>query len=298
MTGWSSYAVEPARPYDFTTHLRAFTIPGRPLPWLFDSEVGLLRVLAPVGDGVPLEAVFEGEPWRPRIRVRVYGGGGEVVEWFREHVRADFNYADFLEKARLLPALYRLALKYPGVRPGRCLSLYNALLDVIVKQRITLRVALRLMSRIIEHYGSRKIVGGTAYYWYPPPRSIIAAGVEGLRSLPLPRMKARALVEVALAEEEGRLPSVREAIQDPWSVARELENLYGVGPWTSRLAVALVHPLFPLGPSSDLAVRRGMSLLLGREPGASEVDEVLRVLGDYAGLAMYLVALDYEAGKG
>ncbi len=298
MTGWSSYVVEPASPYDFTTHLRAFTIPGKPLPWRFDPEAGLLRVLAPVGEGVPLEAVFEGEPWRPLIRVRVYGGGDEALEWFREHVRAGFDYAGFIERARHVPGLYRLALKYPGVRPGRCLSLYNALIDVVVKQRIALRLALRVMSRIVERYGLSRVVAGSHYYWYPPPRSLIVAGVEGLRRIPLPRMKARALVEIARAEEEGRLPSVDEAVRDPWRVARELEGLYGVGPWTSRLAVALVHPLFPLGPSSDLAVRRGMGLLLGREPSPGEVDEVLRVLGDYAGLAMYLVALDYERGRG
>ena len=51
----------------------------------------------------------------------------------------------------------------------------------------------------------------------------------------------------------------------------------------NKEAVAMVHPLFPLGPSSDLAVRRGLSTIMGRELGSSEVAEVLSELGDCAG---------------
>ena len=59
----------------------------------------------------------------------------------------------------------------------------------------------------------------------------------------------------------------------------------------------MVHLLFPLGPSSDLAARRGLSAIMGRELSSSEVAEVLSELGDYARLVMYLAAFHYENQK-
>ncbi len=104
-------------------------------------------------------------------------------------------------------------------------------------------------------------------------------------------------MEVAGAEVEGRLPGPREVEEDPWGVARELTRLRGVGPWTAELAVAMVHPLFPVGPRNDLAVRRGLALVLGAGPSSPEVRRALEELGPHTGLAMYLAALEYEESR-
>jgi len=188
----------------------------------------------------------------------------------------------------------RVAERYPGLRPGRQASLYEALVDSIVKQRVALKAALRLESRLVRAYGVSVGVGGRAFHSPPEPLRLAGASVDELRGLGLSRVKAEALREVARAELEGRLPSVREVESsgDPWEVAAELTRLRGVGPWTAELAVAQVHPLFPVGPRGDLAVRRGLRILLGVTGEA--VDVIVRELGEYAGLAMYIAALHYE----
>ncbi len=106
-------------------------------------------------------------------------------------------------------------------------------------------------------HGVRLTVNGVEYYGYPSPGSIIRVGPEGLRRLGLSWMKSRSLVEIAEASVEGRLPSVGEAVRNPQVVVGELSRIYGVGVWTASLAVAMVHPLFPVGPSSDLALGGG-----------------------------------------
>ncbi len=250
---------------------------------------------------VPVELRIRGEPWEPVVEARVYavssGKAGEAFARLLDVVRVWFRYADFLKVVKRWSCLYRLALAYPGLRPGRCLSLYEALVDVVVKQRVALRVALGIGARLVERYGAKVIIGDRVFYSYPEPASLAGASLDELRSLGLTRLKARALHEVAQAELENRLPNVEEAVDEPWEAARELQRLYGIGPWSAELAVAMVHPLFPLGPSSDLAVRRGLSAIMGRELGSSEVARVLSELGDYAGLVMYLAAFHYENQK-
>ncbi len=55
--------------------------------------------------------------------------------------RCYFNYNDFLERASVYPWLSEIARRYPGIRPGRCLSLYNALIDTVVRQRLPISVS-------------------------------------------------------------------------------------------------------------------------------------------------------------
>ena len=297
------HVFEPRPPYSFTPHLENFSLPGKPLPWLYDRGSASCRRILVSGRGwAAVEALFRGEPWRPRIIVRVYSarglGGEEATELVLRAVRAGYDYNVFLSLLEPWPLLHRLASRYAGLRPGRSTSIYEALVDSIVKQRIALRPALALYSRLVENYGMRVEVEGVGpFYSHPLPERLVEAGPERLRGHGLTRAKAEALVGAAEAEIEGRLPSTREAVEDPETVARELRRLYGVGEWTAQLVVAMVHPMFPLGPLSDLAVQRGLERIMGRPPGPEEIRALRRRLGNHFGLLLYLAALRYEEDK-
>ncbi len=297
-----SFIHEPIPPYWFTGHLERFSLPNRPLPWIYDwSEKSCRRLIGYREPLVPVKVYFRGEPWVPSIKTVVWslkaGQARKLFETVLECVRADFNYRSFLAILDKWPRLRVLAEKYPGLRPGRTMSLYEALVDSVVKQRIALRMALRVQSRLVSRYGARLDMGGEAFYSFPLPEALASSKVEDLYSLGLTRMKARALREIALAEVEGRLPSVEEVVRDPRGGVEELTRLYGVGRWTAELSIAMVHPRFPVGPASDLAVSRGLERLLGLKLSEASLKRLLEELGDYLGLVMYLAAYDYESAK-
>ncbi|MCE4624862.1 MAG: hypothetical protein F7C35_03245 [Desulfurococcales archaeon] len=290
------YTYTPKPPYRFTPHLERFSIPGEPTPHIYIPSTRTFRRLFNLeGELVAVKAQFHGEPDAPVIDLTLYARNHNSAVMARglalESFRADFDYKEFLEKVMHIKPLYRLALKYEGLRPGRATSLYEALVDSIVKQRLPLRVSLKIMGRLMRSYGHQMVIGGEEYYSFPGPRRIISAGVEGLRSHSLTRLKAGAIVEVAERELEGSLPTVEEAVNDPEGTIRELTRIRGVGRWTAELSIAMVHPRFPIGPLSDLAVSRGLRAVLGGEPRPGEV---VKELGDYAGLVMYLAAYEYE----
>ncbi len=290
--------IRPEPPYDFSTHLRSFSVPGRATPIIYDSGSNSMRYLLRIRKGyTPVRASFKGEPAEPVVAATSCSArAGEALGALREVIRAGFRWSEFLKAVEPYPRIAALARKYPGVRPGRCLWLYEALVDTVIEQRIALKLALRIKAGLVEALGPREVIDGEPYYGFPPPEALIAEGPEGLRRMSLTRVKARAIYEVAVAEVEERLPSLAEVERDPWGVADALTELYGVGAWTAELAVAKTHPLFPIGPHQDLAVRRGLERSLGIPP--DEALEVVDSLGDYAGLVMYLAALDYELGKG
>ncbi len=291
----------PLPPYDFSTHLSIFSIKGEPLPYIYDEERQACRNLLFIGgEYVTVEAVFSREPWEPRITVTVWSGNEGIAEKaFRqvlERVRASFDYSAFIARLAGWPRLKSLALKYAGVRPGRFLSLYEALVDTVIKQRIALKSALRIQARLVRAFGRKVVMEGREFYSFPEPEALTRAALDEIRALGLTEAKARTISEIAGATVEGRLPSLDDAVKDPWGTAEELTKLWGVGRWTAELAVAQVHPLFPIGPKADLAVRRGLSRVLGE--GAEDiVDKVIKSLDDFAGLVMYLAALEYENVK-
>ncbi len=298
-----AFTLKPRAPFQFTPHLDRFSVEGRPSPHIWLRGARLMRVAVPTSAGlVGVDARFEGEPWSPRVeavaRAPSREAAEEAVALLGLMVRADFDYSRFVEELRGVDErLYLLASRYPGLRPGRCTSVYAALLDSIVKQRIALPAALRVYSRLVEAYGWRLEAGGALYYWHPQADRLAALSPDDLRRLGLTRLKARALIEVALAEVEGRLPSLREVEADPWSVAGELTRLYGVGRWTAQLAVAMVSPGFPLGPMSDLAVARGLRVVLGARDAEGAARRLLERLPGLGGLVLYLVAYEYESLK-
>ncbi|BAA79192.2 hypothetical protein APE_0275.1 [Aeropyrum pernix K1] len=122
-----------------------------------------------------------------------------------------------------------------------------------------MKAALRIQSRLITSYGEHVSIGREVFYSFPDPERLISLSLDRLRRIGLTRMKAQAIKNIAMTEYEGRLPSVEEIEQaeELSSIVKELTRLKGVGPWTAELAIAQVHPLFPLGPRTDLAVRRG-----------------------------------------
>ncbi len=291
---------KPTPPYDFSTHLEGFSLPGKPVPWIFDRKTRSMRMLLcrEPENCVPVEVSFIGEPWDPYIEIIAIGHASHwVMDNVLEIVRARFDWRVFERRARKISFLNKVVSMFPGVRPGRCLSLYNALVDVVVKQRIALKLAIDIYSRLVRAYGMETIIDGREYYSHPMPTKLAAADPADVRGLGLTRVKARSIVEISKAEVEGRLPSIKEALEEPENTAKELTKIYGVGEWSAKLALAMVNPLFPLGPSSDLAVRRGIQMLTGKEPSPQVVEEFLEELGDYTGLAMYLAALYYEKSK-
>jgi DNA-3-methyladenine glycosylase II len=297
-----NYTFSPKPPYCFTLHLEGFSVPGEPMPWIYEPLEKCCRRLYKISNKrIPVKTCFRGEPWRPEIEIKVYtrdrGYADKAFNLVVKAVRGKIDYNEFTQKLSSWPKVLEMVEQYPGLRPGRSISLYEALIDSVIKQRIALKASLRMQSRLVKSLGNHIIIGKQSFYSFPEPEKLVNTGIDELRGIGLTRMKAEAIKSVAGAEYEGRLPSIREIEEanDLSNITTELTRIRGIGPWTAELAVAQVHPLFPIGPRSDLAVRRGFKTILGLND--STINKIISELGNYAGLLMYIVAFHYEATK-
>ncbi len=282
----------PKPPYLFSKHLELFSLNNEPTPYIYDKTGKSCRSIKRLDrkELFPVKCIFKGEPYDPVVECLVYDGFSSISrirEYIKKHLRIDFDYNRFLEVIKDYPKLQDIIEEYPGLRPGRAMSLYEELIDAVIKQRIGLKASLRITSRLVKHYSQHFTINSEDYYSTPLPERILDSTILGLRKQGLTRAKARAVWEIARAEYEGRLPSVREVERDPWRVVEELTGIYGVGSWTAELAVAMTLGDFRVGPRMDLAVRRGLSRL------GFSVEELLmdKRLTGFIGLIMYLASI-------
>jgi DNA-3-methyladenine glycosylase II len=128
------------------------------------------------------------------------------------------------------PVIGGLQARYGWLRPVCFHSPYEAAVNFVVGQRISMRQARALRARMARELGASIEVGGDTVHAFPVP-----AVLATLAAFPgLPEEKLARLRGVALVAAEGRLDRARlRAMPVPEALA-ELQAIRGVGPFASQ----------------------------------------------------------------
>lgn len=172
----------------------------------------------------------------------------------------------FAEAAARIPWLAGIARRMRGVRPPRYATLWEACVNAVVFQQVSIAAATAILARSIVALGSsaelalpdgRTLVARTFF----GPMALLAARDETLRTAGLSVMKIATLRRVAVALVEGTLDeAVFERLASAEASARLCE-IKGIGPWTA--AVILLRGLGRLDvfPENDSGVARSLRAL-------------------------------------
>jgi 3-methyladenine DNA glycosylase/8-oxoguanine DNA glycosylase len=282
-------SIRPSPPYRISPHLEAYCLSGEPLPCVYESGAKRLRLLAGVGGSPrPLSVSIRSEGQFPLLQVQVAGGedsgrgarsdAQSIASWV---MSVDVDYMEFMRRTEGTP-LHSLAWRSFGLRPARATGVYEALLIALAWGQ---EKPLRALAALVRRTSPSSSARGEQFYGPPDPAAVAALGIEGLKSLGFSQQKAEAVLEVSAAAASGSLPSMEEASSNPRRAARAFAELRGVGRSAAELAASLVSKI-PWGGHSPEAAARRISELLGSGYAARDVENVL---GDYLGLAYYLV---------
>ena len=221
-----------------------------------------------------------GPPERPFVvGVEPDGGRWQVEGWgctpaqarraVREMFSLDNPLEQFYRRTRSEPLLQGTESRFRGLRLPRDASPYEALLHSIIGQQLSVASANALKQRLLERYGQVVEAGRIEVPVVPSPRTLVAAGATGLRSLGLSRAKSAALVGVAF--EEPRARSARWLCRVPLETARlHLEQLRGVGRWTAENALLRGAGRRDVFVAGDLGVRVALERFGGLSRSAPE----------------------------
>ena len=259
------------------------------------------RRVLPLG-GVPVEvtAAQTAPPESPQLRVSVTGAGaGSAVKATIAPIlermlglRADLS--DFYEFASQDARLAPLAERFRGMRPPRFPTVFEALINGIACQQMSLTVGIRLLTRLSQAHGLAWREGEAPAHAFPRPEDLAGLRPQALRPLGFSHQKSRAMIEVAQAVCDGQLDleSLVE-VSDEEAVER-LEQLRGVGRWTAEYVVLRGLGRWHIFPGDDVGARNSLTrwLKLRKPLDYQRVRRVMARWKGYGGLIYFHLLLD------
>ncbi|MCC6484359.1 MAG: DNA-3-methyladenine glycosylase 2 [Armatimonadetes bacterium] len=206
------------------------------------------------------------------------------------------NMKPFFEMARKDSRLWELAMRFQGFHPPRYPTLFEALVNAVCCQQITLTVGLQILSRVCAALGQHSASGLAAF---PEPEALAAADFDELRALKLSRAKANSLIALGEAFANGEVDEAElEPLEDE-AIVERLSRLKGIGRWSAEYALLRGFGRTNLFPGDDVGARGRLQSWLGIEAPLDykSVHEILSAWRPYAGLVyfhMLLSGLDHR----
>ncbi|MDA8396017.1 MAG: DNA-3-methyladenine glycosylase 2 family protein [Candidatus Dormibacteraeota bacterium] len=254
---------------------------------------------APVGvavrqQGDQLEVVVRGEPQAvtPEMLRRVgttladiLGLGQELSGFYR---------------ARKAPWLEELAGHFRGMRPPRFPGIFEAVVNAVVCQQVSLTVGIHLLNRLSARFGTR--LPQSIEGWGPGAPEIgrvAEAPWESVRGLGLSGSKSRTLVTLAHTLTGADFaPEVLTAMADQ-ALEDRLRSLPGIGRWSAQYVMLRGLGRWSILPGDDVAAQNSLRqrFQLPERPRYKEVQELSQTWSPYAGLVYFhLLLAGLEAG--
>ncbi len=187
----------------------------------------------------------------------------------RHMLGLDQPVAAFEKRYRAHPQIGDLIARNAGLRVPQAASPFEAVTWAILGQLISLGAAISIRRKLILATDIRHSSG---LWCYPDAPAIAALSEATLRKVGCSRTKARALKAVA-AHSGGLLPL--DATRTPLSAAELRSGLlavHGIGPWTVDYTLLRGFAQLDGSLHGDVAVRRRLQRLLGREAAVTEAE--------------------------
>ena len=213
-------------------------------------------------------------------------------------IRSDLTA--FYEMASMDPRLASLVQRFRGFKPPRYLNLFEALVNAISCQQLTLTVGVQLVNRLSERYGSSFSTENSTAHAFPRPGDFEGVDVEALRLIGYSRQKATAILGLARAVTEEMLDLNAIEFLDDEAALKHLLGLRGIGRWTAEYVLLRGMGRLHILPGDDVGARNNLRRWLCL-PGPLDYEGVRRVVSPwqpYAGLLYFHLLLDRltEAG--
>jgi len=298
-----TFFVAPVPP--FRLDLTAWAIRRRPENTIDAWEGDTYSRVLVVGDAPISVAVRQVEPPdRPRLRIVADGSGSAshlervVTGALDQLLGLQVDLSGFYRVAAQDPLLDALAQRFRGLKPPRFPTVFEALVNAIACQQITLTQGIRLLNRLAEAHGQG--TAGTRARALPDARRLANADPPALRSLGLSRQKAQALLDLAQEVATGSLDLDRLGELDDAMAVRRLRALRGIGRWTAEYALLRGLGRLNVFPGDDVGARNNLQRWLGLTAPLdyAAVHRTLAAWQPYAGLVYFHLLLDRLAAVG
>ena len=256
----------------FRLDLTAWALRRRPRNAI-DSWDGMRYSRVIEVDGVPARlVVWQTAPANdPELEVLCIHRGrtvaaDRITALVRHLLGLDVSLADFYRLAATDARLRELVRRFAGFRPPRFPTVFEAAVNAVCCQQLSLEVGIELMNRLAAA-AQVELPGGaaedTAIFAFPQPRDIARLSEERLRVLGFSRQKAATLINLTrlLSRDERCLERLAELNNE--SAQASLLELKGIGRWSAEYVLLRGLGRLNVFPADDVGAKKNLKRWLG-----------------------------------
>ena len=306
-----SFEMRPAPP--FRLDLTAWLLRRRPENLLdrWDGQT-YRRALAIENAIVQLAVRQIGSPSRPRLSVTAAAkeipANSEII--LRRKIEGllgtQINLRAFYSLAATQKRFQSLITEFAGFKPPRYPTIFEALLNAISCQQVSLHVGIMLLNRLVQTFGKAVSPAPDALHACPPwracpsPEDLAGVSPGTLRAMGYSQQKERAILELSRSIATGELDLESLYDLDDASALARLTAIRGVGRWSAEYALLRGMGRLNIFPGDDVGGWNKLQkhLHLRKRPGYEKTQKLLAPWKSFAGLIYFHFLLDGLRDKG
>jgi DNA-3-methyladenine glycosylase II len=239
---------------------------------------------------------------KPKLALELYAEGSEFLEKEKEqavkmvsHIFSlNMPLRPFYNHVQEDAVMTQITQELCGFKFPTTPTVFESLIDAIVEQQISIKVARRIEDRLAIMFGEPVVVGDETFFAFPTAAALVEAGVERIRQVGLSLRKAEYIFGVAQQVVLGVLDL--EGLKE-CDVLEEivgvLDKIRGIGVWTAELTMLRGMHRFDVLPLDDFGLRRVIAryYCMGRSIKAFEAGEITEAWGMWKGLAAFYLII-------
>lgn len=220
----------------------------------------------------------------PDVRYYIRSGVAStgMAAMLRRILGLDVSPAALQQLARIDNTLVPTVRSLRGMRPPCFADLFEAFLNVIPFQQLSLDAGVAIVGRLVKRFGRQIEYFDRRYYASPSAHTIAVARLDRLRECGLSRKKATTLRNLARSIDLGNLREEDVRAKNTFEALRTLTALPGIGPWSAALILLRGLGRLDVFPPGDAGAARGLGALLQLDRFTS-LDRVVERFGEHRG---------------
>ena len=263
------------------------------------------RVL--VIQGIPMEVAVS-QPYKSDSTLHISVEGADPSDELKSTLEGVIetmlgtkrDCTDFYNTAARSGNLYSLSNRFKGLKPPRFPTVFEALVNGIACQQLSIEFGITLLNRLTKAAGTSLTRDSGIVYAFPTPHEVSLLTDEDLRGMSFSKQKARALLDLAgtIIDSEIMIDNFSELGNE--KISEILQRFKGVGRWTAEYVMLRGLTRLDVFPGDDVGAQKSLQnwINLPTRPSYDEVKKVLKPWSPYAGFIYFHFLLAGLAAKG
>lgn len=212
----------------------------------------------------------------------------------------NWNLRGFYRIAKHDSHLSPLMIEFKGLKPPRFPSVFEALVNAISCQQLSLDAGLQIQNRFAQYIGKNIRDSDGTFYAFPIPDDVANCSISELKKLGYSTNKSKTLIELSsrIISDKTLFNNLEEKAND--EIVKFLCQFKGIGRWSAEYVLLRGLGKIEMFPGDDVGASKNLQILLHHKNKLDyqQISKITKKWFPYAGFIYFHLLLQKLKNKG